>query len=86
MDEVKSQERDDVHLEIALQTIKDVLWRYEESSEGRRSLYEVLGCLMEDLVREGICAACINDTLKDVFDAVGADLENHRDDEGSVYH
>ena len=76
---------DDVRLETSLQTIKDVLWRFEDACEGRRSVYDVLGCLVEDLIQEGVCAACINETVNLVFDAVGADPERHRDEE-SVYH
>lgn len=77
---------DDARVELALSNIKDVLWRLEESSEGRRNVYEVLGYLIEDLIREGICPACVNETLSAVFEATGADLDNHREDEGSVYH
>lgn len=77
---------DEARVEFALSTIKDVLWRLEESCEGRRNVYEVLGYLLEDLIREGICPACINETMNAVFEATGADLDNHREDEGSVYH
>ncbi len=77
---------DEARTELALQNIKDILWRLEESCEGRRNLYEVFGYLVEDLIREGICPACVQETLTAVFEATGADLENHRDDEGSVYH
>ncbi len=77
---------DDARVELALSNIKDVLWRLEESCEGRRNVYEVLGYLIEDLIREGICPACVNETMAAVFEATGADLDNHREDEGSVYH
>ncbi len=84
-EEVK-QYGDDARLELALQTIKDVLWRYEEGCEGRHTLYEVIACLLEDLIREGICSACINEVVSSVFDVTGADPVNHNDDEESVYH
>ncbi len=81
-----SQVGDDVRLEVALQTIKDVLWRFEENCEGRRGVYEVLGCLIEDLTQEGICPACISETMSAVFDAVGVDVTVHREDDESVLH
>ena len=83
-DELK-QARDDLRCEASVQTIKDVLWRFEETSEGTHSLYDLLGYIVEDLVREGCCAACINETLSAVYTSSGANPDEHRRDEGTLH-
>ena len=85
-DEELRRTRDDVRCEAALQTLKDVLWRFEESSEGDRSIYDVLSYLLEDLLREGVCPACMNEMVASTFSAAGADPTQHRDDDGEVFH
>lgn len=78
--------RDDIRCEAALQTLKDVLWRFEDSSEGGYTLYDLLGYLLEDLIREGCCPACINGAVNLVYKEVGVDPEVHRQDDEAVYH
>jgi len=78
--------RDDVRCEIAVQTLKDMLWRFDEMSEGTYSLYDLVGYLLEDLVREGCCPACINETVSSVYKEVGVDPSIHRGDDEAVYH
>ncbi len=78
--------RDDARCEAAVQTLKDVLWRFDEMSEGTYTLYDLLGYLLEDLVREGCCAACIDETVSAVYKEVGADPQVHRQDDEAVYH
>ena len=56
-DEESRQERDDVRCDSALQTMQDVLWRFNESNEGTLTAYDVIGFLVEDLVQSGFCAA-----------------------------
>ena len=84
--EEAAQLRDDARCEAAVQTIKDVLWRLEEMSEGGYSIYDVLGYLLEDLVEGGCCAACIQETLVSICKEQGVDLKEHRQDEDAVYH
>ena len=38
--------RDDARCEAAVQTLKDVLWRFDEMSEGTYTLYDLLGYLL----------------------------------------
>ena len=78
--------RDDARCEAAVQTLKDVLWRFDEMSEGTYTLYDLLGYLLEDLVREGCCAACIDETVSAVYKEVGVDPGVHRQDDEAVYH
>ncbi len=84
-DELKHA-RDDLRCEAAVQTLKDVLWRFEEMNEGTYTMYDLIGYLVEDLVREGCCAACINETLTASFKEVGADPLEHRQDGDAVFH
>ena len=62
-DEAGARERDDVRCEATLQTLEDVLWRFNESNEGTLGVYDVLGFLVEDLVKEGFCAACVSESV-----------------------
>lgn len=75
------RERDDLRCEAALQTLEDVLWRFNESNEGTLGVYDVLGFLIEDLVKEGFCAACVNETLKTALERTGLDLTQHREED-----
>jgi hypothetical protein len=76
--------RDEARCEASLQTLKDVLWRFEETDEGTYSIYDLIGYLVEDLVKEGCCAACIQETVAGAFDHLGVDVNEHRPDEGDA--
>ncbi len=84
--EEQKQQRDDARCEIAVQTLKDMLWRFDEMGEGSYTLYDLLGYLVEDLIREGCCAACITGTVAAACEEVGADPKVHRQDDEAVYH
>ncbi|MCZ6709754.1 MAG: hypothetical protein O7B25_05270 [Gammaproteobacteria bacterium] len=77
--------RDDARCEAGVLTVKDVLWRFEELNEGTHTMYDLLGYVVEDLVREGCCAACISETLAAAFKEVGADPDEHRGDGDTVH-
>ena len=83
-DELK-RARDDARCEAAIQTLTDVLWRFEETCEGSYTLYDLVGYLVEDLVREGCCAACIPESVTAAFKDIGADTTEHRRDEGTIH-
>jgi len=84
-DEVK-QLADDTRLETVLQTVKDILFRFDEQCEGSYTLYDLMGFLAEDLVNEGCCAACIKEAINHAFEQSGIDTEQHRQDGDAVYH
>lgn len=87
MDDSEHQKiRDDVRCESAVQTLKDVLMRADEMSEGTFTFYDLLGYLFEDLIRDGSCAACITEVLASVVEDVGADPAVHRTEDHSVFH
>jgi len=85
-DEELKQQRDDLRCDAALQTIEDVLWRFNESNEGTLTAYDVIGYLVEDLVSSGFCAACIRESVDAAFKRSKADTVNHRaeDEEGII--
>ncbi len=77
---------DEVRIESALSTIKDVLYRTEEVSMGSISMYDLVSYLAEDLIREGGCAACIADAVERAFSETGANTEEHVQEGEAVYH
>lgn len=82
-DEEQRQQRDDVRCDAALQTIQDVLWRFNETNEGTLSAYDVMGFLVEDLVQSGFCPACISETVEAAFERTKADRVQHKAEDGS---
>ena len=84
----QKQLRDDARCDVTVQTMKDMLWRFDEMSEGSYSLYDVLGYVVEDVIREGSCAACIHESLAAVYKDLAVDPGVHRGDgDGdAIYH
>ncbi len=80
-DEEQLRQRDDVRCEVALQTVEDVLWRFNEGNEGSLSVYDLMGFMIEDLVKEGFCAACVNEMLTASLQRTGQDLQQHREED-----
>jgi hypothetical protein len=80
-DEEQLRQRDDVRCEVALQTVEDVLWRFNESNEGTLSVYDLMGFMIEDLVKEGFCAACVNEVVSASLKRTGQDLSQHREED-----
>lgn len=85
-DDAANLERDELRMEVAIQTAKDVLFRFEENNEGNRSVYDLLGFLLQDLINEGLCAACLNEVITAAFTETGANVDIHKDEEGSTFH
>lgn len=82
-DEQQRQQRDDVRCDAALQTLQDVLWRFNESNEGTLSAYDVMGFLVEDLIQSGFCPACISESVEAAFERSNADRVQHKADDES---
>lgn len=84
-DDEQKQQRDDVRCDAALQTLQDVLWRFNEANEGTLTAYDVLGFLVEDLVQTGFCPACISESLDAAFERTKADRVEHKaEDESGI--
>ena len=87
MDDNEEQKlRDDVRCEAAVQTLKDILMRADEMSEGTYTFYDLLGYLFEDLIRDGSCPACIQEVFTAVVNDLGVDVTNHHAEDHSVFH
>lgn len=82
----EAQLRDEGRCEATVQIIRDALASFESMVETDYSAYDVLGYLLEDLVADGCCAACIHETLESICKEQGADLRIHRRDDDTVYH
>lgn len=78
------QQRDDVRCDAALQTMQDVLWRFNETNEGTLSAYDVIGFLVEDLIQSGFCPACISESVDAAFERTGADRVQHKADDDTI--
>lgn len=83
-DDDAKQQRDDIRCDAALQTMQDVLWRFNESNEGTLSAYDVIGFLVEDLVQSGFCPACISESVDAAFERSNADRLQHKADDDPV--
>jgi len=77
-DEELKQQRDDVRCDVSLQSIQDILWRFNESNEGTLTAYDLLGFLLEDLIQTGFCPACISESVEAAFERCNADRVQHR--------
>ena len=77
--------RDDARCQVAVQTLVDLLMRYEQLDEGTYTAYDVLSYVMEDLIREGSCAACIQDALLSACNQTNTDPGVHHSEEGTVH-
>ena len=82
-DEDERRMRDDVRSQTTARMVEDALWRFNEEHEDTLSVYDVLSMVVEDLVKEGMCPACINESVAEAFTRAGANPDMHvSDDEG----
>ena len=77
--------RDDARCQVAVQTLVDVLLRYEQLDEGTHTTYDVLSYAMEDLIREGLCAACLQDALLGACSQLNVDPGTHQSTDSTVH-
>ena len=85
-EEEMKQVADEARLDTVLQTIKDIMFRFDEQNAGTYTLYDLMGYLAEDLVEEGCCATCIKEAIDAAFEQAGIDTTQHRQDGDAVYH
>ena len=53
-EEELQQMRDDVRCETTVRAIEDILWRFNEDHEDTVTVYDVIGLVMESLIKEGM--------------------------------
>ena len=87
--------RDAARAEVVAKVVEDAFWRFNDDHEDTISVYEVIGAVLEDLIRDGLCPACLSAALDDAFTNANADRETHvteneaarpRKEEDGVFH
>lgn len=76
-EEELQQMRDDVRCETTVRAIEDILWRFNEDHEDTVTVYDVIGLVMESLIKEGMCPACIAEAMDGAYDRAKADVNTH---------
>ena len=76
-DEEARRMRDDVRSQTVVRTVEDALWRYNEEHEETLSVYDVIGMALEGLIAEGMCPACIAESVQIAFERAGVDPNEH---------
>jgi hypothetical protein len=83
-DDDLKQMRDQVRAEAAVKLVADVLWRFNEEHEETISVYDVVGFVIEGLIAEGMCPACIAEAVQRAFEETKADPNEHLNDEDAL--
>ena len=93
-DEMRAM-RDSTRAETVARMVEDAIWRFNEEHEETLAVYDLIGVVVEDLLAEGMCPACLATAVDEAFERVNADRDTHvteespnvvvRNDSG-VYH
>jgi hypothetical protein len=83
-DEDDRRMRDDVRSVTTAHLVEDALWRFNEEHEDTLSVYDVIGMVIEDLVKEGMCPACIGESINEAFTRAGVDPNVHVNEEDGL--
>jgi len=76
-DEEGRRMRDDVRSQTVVRNVEDILWRYNEEHEETLSVYDVISMVLEGLIAEGMCPACISESVQLAFEHAGVDPNEH---------
>jgi hypothetical protein len=76
-DEEARRMRDDVRSQSVVRAVEDALWRFNEEHEETVSVYDVIGMVVEGLIAEGMCPACISESVQTSFERAGVDPNEH---------
>ena len=76
-DEEVRRMRDDVRSQTVMRAVEDAFWRYNEEHEETLSVYDVIGMVLEGLIAEGMCPACIAESVQIAFERSGVDPNEH---------
>ena len=63
--------------ETVVRNVADTLWRYKDEHEETLSVYDVIGMVLEGLIAEGMCPACISESVQIAFERAGVDPNEH---------
>ena len=59
--------RDSTRAETVARLVEDAIWRFNEEHEETISVYDLLGMVVEDLLAEGMCPACLAGAVDDAW-------------------
>ena len=76
--------RDATRAEAVAKVIGDVLWRFNEMHEEAVTVYDVISMVVEDLIVEGMCPACLANTIDMAYSNAGASRDEHVTDDRAV--
>ncbi len=78
--------RDVARAELVAKVVEDAIWRFNDEHEETLSVYDVMGAVVEDMIGEGLCPACLREAIDSAFTRADADAETHvsTDGEGTL--
>lgn len=69
--------RDVARAEITAKMIEDALWRFNDESEESLTVYDLVNGVVQDMIVEGLCPACLRGAIDDAFERAEVDTDTH---------
>ena len=76
--------RDATRADAVAKVVGDVLWRFNEEHEEAITVYDVIGMVVEDLIVEGMCPACLANAIDIAYSNASAARDVHITDDQAV--
>ena len=76
--------RDATRADAVTKVVGDVLWRFNEEHEEAITVYDVIGKVVEDLIVEGMCPACLANAIDIAYANANAARDVHIMDDQAV--
>ena len=73
--------RDATRADAVAKVVGDVLWRFNEEHEEAITVYDVIGMVVEDLIIQGMCPACLANAIDIAYTNANAARDVHIMDE-----
>ncbi len=73
--------RDATRADAVAKVVGDVLWRFNEEHEEAITVYDVIGMVVEDLIVEGMCPACLASAIDIAYTNASAARDVHITDD-----
>ena len=76
--------RDATRADAVAKVVGDVLWRFNEEHEEAITVYDVIGMVVEDLIVQGMCPACLASAIDVAYANTNAARDVHITDDQAV--
>lgn len=76
--------RDATRADAVAKVVGDVLWRFNEEHEEAITVYDVIGMVVEDLIVQGMCPACLASAIDTAYTNTNAARDVHITDDQAV--